>query len=187
MSCLLVTLHSFCSIGDLPDCLKNLITWTLQQLWWIAPLLALWSLAIAGKHEIIGSLTKDDVDDSKKVVWKCNVCNFWIISKLFKVIILAKCATETRRQNLSSSADVVYTTAKKVISRRRKNENGRQMYKYENALAKLPFFSIVKYANLWRSCCRCGYLSSATVATQRLCLWSMSITLRFRSPAIGRS
>ena len=50
---------------------------------------------------------------------------------------------EDKIENLSSSADVVHTTAKQVISRRRKSENGSQMYKYENALAKLLFFSLL--------------------------------------------
>ena len=56
----------------------------------------------------------------------------------------------------SSYARVVHTTAKQIISRRRKNENVCEMPKMKTARAKrakLLFFAI-KHANLWRSCCR---------------------------------
>ena len=54
--------------------------------------------------------------------------------------------------HLSSYAHVVHTTAKQVISRRRKNEKVRaNCQKMTNARAKRAkiLFFIVKYANLW--------------------------------------
>ena len=71
---------------------------------------------------------------------------------------------EDKIEHLSSYAHVVYTTAKQVISRRRKNENVYKCQKMKNARAKRAkiLFSIVRYANLWGPCCRRrrGYLSS---------------------------
>ena len=58
-------------------------------------------------------------------------------------------------EHFSSHGHVVYTTAKQVISRRRKNENVSEMSKIKNARAKrakLLFFNN-KYAKLWLSCC----------------------------------
>ena len=69
-------------------------------------------------------------------------------------------------EHLSSYADVVHTTAKQVISRRRKNENVFKMSKDEKCTykrAKIPLF-IVKYANLWGFCC----LSSQKSAPGRI-------------------
>ena len=59
-------------------------------------------------------------------------------------------------EHLTSYAHVVHTTAKQVISRRRKNENVFKMSKDENGRAKSAkiLFFIVKYANLWGFCCR---------------------------------
>ena len=57
-------------------------------------------------------------------------------------------------EHLSSFAHVVHTTAKQILSRRRKNENVFKMSKDENGRAlraKILFF-IVKYANLWGLC-----------------------------------
>ena len=74
--------------------------------------------------------------------------------------------TEDKIEHLSSYAHVVHTTAKQVISRRRKNENVFKMSKNARAKrAKLLFF-IVKYANLWGFCCRRrrGCLSSLIFA-----------------------
>ena len=67
---------------------------------------------------------------------------------------------------MSSYGHVVRTTAKQVISRRRKNENVCEMSKMKTARAKrakLLFFTI-KYANLWGLCCRRrrGCVSSQT-------------------------
>ena len=61
---------------------------------------------------------------------------------------------ELALEHLSSYAHVFHTTAKQVISRRRKNENVFKMSK--NACAKRAkiLFSIVKYANLWGFCCQ---------------------------------
>ena len=72
---------------------------------------------------------------------------------------------EDKIEHLSSYAHVVHTTAKQVISRRRKNENVFKMSKDEKmhvqSVQKYCFF-IVKYANLWGFCClrRRGFLSS---------------------------
>ena len=43
-------------------------------------------------------------------------------------------------ENLSSSAHVVHTTAKQVISRRRKDENGYEMFKNEKCTSKTTVF-----------------------------------------------
>ena len=54
-------------------------------------------------------------------------------------------------EHLSSHADVVHSTAKLVISRRRKNENVSfkcQKMKYARAKHAQILFFIVKYANL---------------------------------------
>ena len=65
---------------------------------------------------------------------------------------------EDEIEHLSSYAHVVHTTAKLVISRRRKNENVFRMSKGEKMHlqkgAKILFF-IGKYANLWGFCCPC--------------------------------
>ena len=58
---------------------------------------------------------------------------------------------EDKIEHLSSYANVVQTTAKQVILRRRKNENVREKcQKMKNARAKRAkmLFFIVKYANL---------------------------------------
>ena len=71
---------------------------------------------------------------------------------------------------LSSYARVVHTTAKQVISRRRKNENVFKMSKDEKCTCKACkiLFVIVKYANLWGFCCRRrrGCLSSLIAKQQ---------------------
>ena len=61
---------------------------------------------------------------------------------------------EPALEHLSSYTHVFHTTAKQVISRRRKNENVFKMEK--NACAKRAkiLFSIVKYANFWGFCCQ---------------------------------
>ena len=74
---------------------------------------------------------------------------------------------EDKTEHLSSYAHVVHTSAKQVISRRRKNENVYKMSKNARAKrAKIPFF-IVKYANLWGFCFRLrrGCLSSLMSAS----------------------
>ena len=60
---------------------------------------------------------------------------------------------EDKIEHLSLDVHIVHTTAKQVISRRRKNEN---IYKMKNARAKRAkiLCFIVKYANLWGFCCR---------------------------------
>ena len=93
------------------------------------------------------------------------------IFQLFKVIMPEKCALtilelnrnpsfgQDKIEHLSSCAHVVHTTAKKVISRHRKNEDVFKMSQdLKNARAKRAkiLFSIVKYANLWGFCCRRG-------------------------------
>ena len=61
---------------------------------------------------------------------------------------------EPALEHLSSYTHVFHTTAKQVISRRRKNENVFKMAK--NACAKRAkiLFCIVKYANFWGFCCQ---------------------------------
>jgi len=62
------------------------------------------------------------------------------------------------------SRKLFHTTAKQVISRRRKNENVCEMSKMKTARAKRAqlLFLTIKYANLWRPCCcrRRGCVSS---------------------------
>ena len=82
---------------------------------------------------------------------------------------------EDKIEHLSSYAHVVHTTAKQVISSRRKNENVFKCQKVINAptkRAKILFF-IVKYANLWGFCCRCrrGCLSSLTIRQEHNDAW----------------
>ena len=88
---------------------------------------------------------------------------------------------EDKIEPLSSYAHVVHTTAKLVISRRRKNENVFKMSKKWKARAKRAkiLFFIVKYANLWGFCCRRrrGCLSSlVTMTEQRKQLSSVKVT-----------
>ena len=54
------------------------------------------------------------------------------------------------------NAHVVHTTAKQIISRRRKNENVFKMSKDEKCTCKAckNTVFIFKYANLWGFCCR---------------------------------
>ena len=101
------------------------------------------------KTIFIGSLSKHDVDESKNVIWKCN-CVSATIFQLFKVIMLEKMCSnypgiklepalgtqEDKIEHLSSYAHVVHTTAKRVISRRRKNENVCEMSKDEKCTCK---------------------------------------------------
>ena len=59
---------------------------------------------------------------------------------------------KTTFEHLLSDAQVVHTTAKQLISRRRKNENVRakcQNMKNARAMRAKILFFIVKYANLW--------------------------------------
>ena len=100
-----------------------------------------------------------------------------IISQLFKAIVLAKCVLtflelnwnqrlrdKQTKLNICHHMLTLSTTAKEVISRRRKNENVCEMSKDEICSAKRAkiLFFIVKYANLYRSCRRrrLGCLSS---------------------------
>ena len=96
----------------------------------------------SGSHKSSGSLSKNDVDDKEYVIWKCNFSflqSFLNCSKslYFQNVLYVSwdltrnSASGIRRQfeNLWSSADVVHTTAKQVIARRRKDENSYGMYK----------------------------------------------------------
>ena len=73
---------------------------------------------------------------------------------------------EDKIEHLSSYAHVVHTSAKQVISRRRKNENVYKMSKNARAKRAKILFFIVKYANLWGFCCRLR-LSSLMSASLR--------------------
>ena len=80
-------------------------------------------------------------------------------------------------EHLSSYAYVVHTTAKKVISRHRKNENVFKMSKDEKCTYKACKHTvlIVKYANLCGLCCR----------RRRGCLRWLPIALTVRTPEEG--
>ena len=87
-------------------------------------------------NPLLGSLSKHDVDGSENVIWKCNFAflqyffnlqshHAWKTCSNYPGIKLkpALGTQEDKIEHLSSYAHVVYTTAKQVISRRRKNEN----------------------------------------------------------------
>ena len=92
---------------------------------------------------------KHDGDGSENVIWKWNFtyetsrfCNqFLVIQSRYAWKMCSNCprmkleqalgAKEDKIEHLSSYADVVHTTAKQVISRRRKNENVFKMSKDE--------------------------------------------------------
>ena len=92
------------------------------------------------------------------------------ILQLFKVIMPEKCALtilelnrnqrfgQDKIEDLSSYAHVVHTTAKKVISRHRKNEDVFKMSKDEKCTCKACKNTVFhcQYANLWGFCCRRG-------------------------------
>ena len=61
-----------------------------------------------------------------------------------------------RIEHLSSYAHVVHTTAKQVISRRRRTRTSSKCQKMKNARAKRAKILVftTKYANLWGFCCR---------------------------------
>lgn len=83
---------------------------------------------------LLGSSSKDDVEDWEDIIWKC----------LFEGI-----GGDKRRQPQNRSFHVVDGTRTAL-----------KCTKMKNALAKhtkLLFFTI-KYANVWRSCRRPGYL-----------------------------
>ena len=79
-------------------------------------------------------------------------------------------ALEDKIEHLSSYAHVVHTTAKQVISRRRKNENVYKMSKNARAKRAKILFFIVNYANLCGFCCRRrrGCLSSLLSAASTI-------------------
>ena len=95
------------------------------------------------------NLSKHDDDGSENFIWKCNFAFLQLSSNYSKSLCLKnvfwlswnKIGTSAwgiRRQNehLSSYAIVVHTTAKQVISRRRKNENVFKMSENEKCTCK---------------------------------------------------
>ena len=60
---------------------------------------------------------------------------------------------EDKIEHMSSYAHVVHTTAKQVISRRRKNENVYEISKTEKCTRKACKSTVFR-ANLWGLCCR---------------------------------
>ena len=85
-------------------------------------------------------LSKHDVDGSENVIWKCNFAFlqlFFNYSNYPGIKFEPALGTyEDKIEHLSSYADVVHTTAKQVISRRRKNENVFKMLKDEKCTCK---------------------------------------------------
>ena len=113
----------------------------------------------------LGSLRKHDVDGSENVIWKCN------IAELFKVSTVAKCVLTIQELNsnqrfrdkktklnichhvLTSSSQLQNRTFH-VVERTRTSAECPKMKNARANRENLLFFT-VKYANLWRSCCRC--------------------------------
>ena len=101
-------------------------------------------------QQIIGSLSRHDVDGSKNVIWKCNFAFLQSFFNYSKTLCLKKCVLtipgikletalvteEDKIEQLSSYTNVVHTTAKQVISRGRKNENVFKMSKNEKCTCK---------------------------------------------------
>ena len=99
-------------------------------------------------HLVIRELiSKHDVDGSENVIWKLRFFNHfssiqsryaWKICPNYPEIKLepALGTLEDKIEHLSSYARVVHTTAKQVISRRRKNENVFKMSKKDKCTCK---------------------------------------------------
>ena len=98
---------------------------------------------------IIGSLSKHDVDGSENVIWKGNLTflqSFFNYSSHYAWKMSFNCPginlepvlgkEEWKIGHLSSYAHVVHSTAKQVISRRRKNANVFKMSKDEKCTCK---------------------------------------------------
>ena len=129
------------------------------------------------RESSLGSLSKQDVDYSEDITWKCNFA-FLQLFLNYSVITLAKCVLtilelnwNQRFRGKKTKLNIcrhMLTLSTQLLKRSfRVEERTRtsakcQKMKYARAKrAKLLFF-IVKYANLWRSCClrRRGCLSS---------------------------
>jgi len=95
----------------------------------------------------VGSLSKHDVDWSENVIWNCHFAFLHPLSSI-QSHYAWKCALtildlnwnqrlgQDKIEHLSLYAHVVHTTAKKVISRHRKNENVFKMSKDEKCTCK---------------------------------------------------
>ena len=94
----------------------------------------------------VGSLSKHDLDGSENVIWKLRFCNHFSIIQshyAWKICVLTilelnwnQRLGQDKIEHLSSYAHVVQATAKKVISRHRKNENAFKMSKEEKCTCK---------------------------------------------------
>lgn len=108
-----------------------------------------------------GSLSKDHVEDSENVIWKCNF-EFLQSNPNYYVILLTKCIPsilelnwklqwyETDNiENLWSSAQFVHTMAKQLILSRRKDEVRAVLKRAKMLVQNVQnhFFFLVKYAN----------------------------------------
>mgnify|MGYP006862614464 FL=1 len=84
--------------------------------------------------DTMGSLSKDHVEDSENVIWKCNF-EFLQSNPNYYVILLAKCILSIlelhwklqwyekhNNENLWSGAQIVHTMAKQLVLSRRKDE-----------------------------------------------------------------
>jgi len=113
----------------------------------------------------MGSLSKNDVDGSKNIIW-----NSAIISQLFKVILLEKCVLTILEWNwnqrfwdnktklnichhMLTSSTQLQNRSFHVLERTRTSSECQKMKNARAKRAKILFF-IVKYANLWGFCCR---------------------------------
>ena len=97
----------------------------------------------------MGSLSKHDVDGSENVIWKCNF-SFYNHFSIIPTCYAWKCVPAILQLNWTQALGCkktklnichhmltgVHTTAKQVISRRRKNENVYKMSKNEKCTCK---------------------------------------------------
>ena len=86
----------------------------------------------------VESLSKHDVDGSEIVIWKCHfaLLQSFNYSKSLCLKNRNERLGQDKIEHLSSYAHVVHTTAKKVISRHRKNEDVFKMSKEEKCTCK---------------------------------------------------
>ena len=137
-------------------------------------------------NEVLGSLSKHDVDGSKNVIWRCNFA-FLLQSffQLFNVIMLEKCVLSilelNRNQRLGHKktklniCQHILTSYTQLQNRsfhvEERARTSSKCQKLKNALAKRAkiLFFIVKYANMWGFCCRRrrGCLSSLLCHSRR--------------------
>ena len=88
--------------------------------------------------DLLGSLSKHDVDESENVIWKCDLAFLQSFFNYSNSLCLepALGTWEDKFEHLSSYAHVVHTATKQVISRHIKNENVYKMSKNEKCTCK---------------------------------------------------